>query len=205
MSALAPNRDEAGEYVRTPPWTLVSAAVAPIALIGGWTIAADRQRDGYNAISQTISALAAHGAHDRAVMTTGLAALGGCYLITAAGLRPARRAGRIALALGGAATLAVAAFPQPRGGSSGAHTTSAAIAFFALTAWPALAARRGAGSALAPRTSYAASSILLGLLVWFGAALDGDHVGLAERFLAGAQSLWPLAVVLATLLAPPIE
>jgi hypothetical protein len=41
--------------------------------------------------------------------------------------------------------------------------------------------------------------VLLGLLVWFGAELidGGRQVGLAERVLAGAQALWPLAVVLA--------
>jgi hypothetical protein len=35
--------------------------------------------------------------------------------------------------------------------------------------------------------------------VWFGAELigGGRQVGLAERVLAGAQAVWPLAVVLA--------
>jgi hypothetical protein len=36
-------------------------------------------------------------------------------------------------------------------------------------------------------------------MVWFGAELigGGRQVGLAERVLAGAQAVWPLAVVLA--------
>ena len=41
--------------------------------------------------------------------------------------------------------------------------------------------------------------MLLGLLAWFGTELigAGRQVGLAERFLAGAEAVWPLAVVLA--------
>lgn len=39
--------------------------------------------------------------------------------------------------------------------------------------------------------------VLFALLVWFGAELmGGGQVGVAERILAGAESLWPLAVVL---------
>ena len=54
-------------------------------------------------------------------------------------------------------------------------------------------------AALRPAVSAGATGVLLGLLVWFGAELigGGRQVGLAERVLAGAQALWPLAVVLA--------
>jgi hypothetical protein len=39
--------------------------------------------------------------------------------------------------------------------------------------------------------------VLFALLVWFGAELmGGGQVDLAERVIAGAESLWPLAVVL---------
>jgi hypothetical protein len=183
---------------RTPRWALVSAVAAPVALIGGWTVAADRQPS-FNAVRQTISALAAHGAQDRWLMTGGLAILGVSHLVTASGLRPARLRGRIALAVGGGATIAVAAFPQPQGGSSSAHTASATVAFVALSGWPLLAGRPGARSLLAPGPSAAGSVALTGLLVWFGIALGGDHVGVAERALAGAQALWPLAVVASTL------
>jgi hypothetical protein len=52
---------------------------------------------------------------------------------------------------------------------------------------------------LRPGVSAGAAGVLLGLLVWFGAELigGGRQVGLAERVLAGAQAVWPLAVVLA--------
>jgi hypothetical protein len=52
---------------------------------------------------------------------------------------------------------------------------------------------------LRPGVCAGAAGVLLGLLVWFGAELigGGRQVGLAERVLAGAQAVWPLAVVLA--------
>ncbi len=184
----------------TRSWALVSAVLAPVALIGGWTVAAGQQPAGYSPFRQTISALAAHGAHDRLLMTCGLFVLGLCDVLTATGLHSASRPGRIALAVGGAATIAVAAFPQPHIGSRPAHVVCASIAFIALAIWPALAARRGAHSLLARPASIVASVLLLGLLTWFAVALGGSDVGLAERVLAGAQALWPLAVVVSTFL-----
>jgi hypothetical protein len=75
------------------------------------------------------------------------------------------------------------------------------MGFIALAAWPLAAWKRGpwGSAALRPAISAAATGVLLGLLVWFGAELvaGGRQVGLAERVLAGAQALWPLAVVLA--------
>jgi hypothetical protein len=130
-----------GDPVRVVPgWALVSATAAPVLLIGGWTLGAARQPGGFDAVTGTISALAALGATDRWIMTTGLAGLGVAHLVTAAGLRPARRTGRLLLALGGLATLAVAAFAQPATGTSTAHGLAAAVAFVALALWPAFAA-----------------------------------------------------------------
>ncbi len=179
-----------------PRWALVSAASAPVLLIGGWQLAAAHQPGGFDPVSQTISALAAHGATDRWIMTTGLAGVGACHVITALGLRPAAVAGRVLLAVGGAATVAVAAFPQPVTGASTVHVTAAAIAFPALALWPALTWQRGTQPGRA--VSLAAASGLLGLLGWFGLEYlgSGARIGLAERALAGAQALWPLAAVL---------
>lgn len=180
-----------------PRWTVLSAAAAPVLLIGGWTLAAARQPGGFDATTETISALAASGAADRWIMTTGLAGLGACHVITALGLRPAAPPGRLVLAAGGLATVLVAGFPQPAGGSSAAHVLAAAVAFPALSVWPALARRRK--SAWLPAgVSVGAAVVLLGLLGWFGAELygGGTRLGLSERVLAGAQALWPLAAVL---------
>jgi hypothetical protein len=53
--------------------------------------------------------------------------------------------------------------------------------------------------ALRPPAAVLATLVLLGLLAWFTAELygEGARIGLAERSLAGAEALWPLAVVLA--------
>ncbi len=184
---------------RIPWWALASAGAAPVLLIGGWTLAQARQPPGYDPIRDTISALAARGAADRWVMTSALLGLGACHVVTAAGLRPVRGEGRALLATGGLATLAVAAFPQPVQGNSSAHTAAAAVAFTALGAWPALCADgRSPAPLLRGAASVVATGVLLGLVAWFAAEIHGGQRGLAERAAAGAQALWPLALVVTT-------
>jgi hypothetical membrane protein len=174
----------------------MAAGSAPVFLIGGWTISAELQAVGYDPIRDTISALAAYGATDRWVMTAGLAGTGACYVIIAAGLHPAQCVGRLVLAVGGAATVAVALFPQPARGNSMSHTVAAAAAFVSLGAWPMFAARRGSSPPLLRRSVSAGVTVaLLGLVGWFALELHGGQRGLAERAAAGAQALWPLAVV----------
>jgi hypothetical membrane protein len=182
---------------RIPRWAVASAVAAPVLLVGGWTLAEARQPPGYSPVRDTISALAARGATDRWVMTSALAGLGACYMITALGLRPARRAGRAVLCGGGAATILVAAFPQPAHGNSVSHTVAATLAFVSLAVWPVFATRpRPTAPLLTASASTAATVALLGLLVWFAAEIHGGERGLAERAAAGAEALWPLAVVL---------
>jgi hypothetical protein len=50
---------------------------------------------------------------------------------------------------------------------------------------------------LRPTVSAASAEALLGLLGWFGTKLiaPGGQIGLAERVLAEAPTVWPLAVV----------
>jgi hypothetical membrane protein len=188
-----------------PRWALLSAALAPVFLIGGWTLAAARQPAGYSAVTQTISSLAGRGATDRWLMTVAFVGLGVCYLVTALGLRPAAPAGRVALALAGVTTLLVAAFPLPRHGSSAAHTAVAAVSFGALAVWPVLGYRRGPGvpPGLRPGVAVAATVVLLGLVGWFAVELygGGARIGLAERVAAGAEAIWPFVVVLTASLA----
>ncbi|SDI81325.1 Protein of unknown function [Frankineae bacterium MT45] len=194
-----------------PRWAIVSSAGAPTALIGGWTLAAALQPQ-FSSARDTISALAAPTAEHRWVMTASLVTVGCCHVATAAGLHPARAAGRGLLALGGLATLAVAAFPIPASpdepfpavGSSTVHTAAASVAFGCLAVWPALAARRQSPvRALRPRWSLPAAGLLVAATGWFGSQLDGDLVGLSERVAAGAQALWPLVVVLSARSALP--
>ena len=123
-------------------------------------------------------------------MTAGLAALGACHLATAAGFAEAGTPARIVLAVGGAATVAVAVAAQPsvgpRPGRGGGVRRAVALA----------RERFPGGYAAGGRVL---SAVLLALLAWFGLALrSGELVGLSERVLAGAQSLVPLALVVAT-------
>jgi hypothetical membrane protein len=175
-------------------WVLVSAAAAPVALIGGWTLAQTRQSAGFDPVIDTISALAARGADDRWIMTVGLFVLGVCHVVTAAGLTESARPGRMLLALGGAATIVVAASPQP----AAAHIPAAAVSFGALALWPAF-------SALPDRRSgIVVTVVMLVLLAWLGFELrDGNQLGLSERLLAGFQALWPLVVVLVIVRSRP--
>ncbi len=184
---------------RIPWWAVASAGTAPVLLAGGLVLAQARQPPGYSAMRDTISALAGLGASDRWVMTATLAGLGACHVVTAAGLRPVRFPARLVLAAGGVATVAVAAFPQPVVGNVEAHTVAATVSFVALGSWPAFAARRaGRAPLLTVPVSAAATAALLALVVWFAAELHGGQRGLAERAAAGAEALWPLAVVLTT-------
>jgi hypothetical protein len=93
----------------------------------------------------------------------------------------------VLLALGGAATVAVAALPQPAVG----HVPVAAVAFVALALWPA------ASQIPSRRLAAVATLVLLVLLAGLGVGLrHGDILGLTERLLAGAEALWPLVAVL---------
>ncbi|GHS86279.1 membrane protein [Actinomycetota bacterium] len=181
-----------------PRWAVVSATLAPVGMIGGWTLAASRQT-GFDPVRDTISALATSAATDPAVMTVGFAVTAVAHLVTAAGLRPLPRAGRALLALGGLGTALVAVLPadvHPE-----AHRLSAAMGFAALAVWPLASGRRGHRGVRGVRVNVVAAGVLLGLLTWFVLELPAlgpaDRTGLAERAVAGAQSLWPLVVVLA--------
>lgn len=191
---------------------MLSSACAPVLLIGGWRLAAVRQSGGFNPVHQTISELAARGATEPWIMTVALVGVGVCHMITAAGLAPAALPARVLLALGGAATVSLAALPLPVTGDSPAyapaytpaytpahapaHATAASIAFTALSLWPVGGLRCGGLPGLALCRCAAAG--LLGLLGWFGIDYFGQRpgIGRSERVLAGAQALWPLAAVL---------
>jgi hypothetical membrane protein len=157
-------------------------------------------------VRDTISALAAHGARDRWVMSWALIGVGVCYVAVAVGLGPARLRGRVVLACGGVATVLVAAFPQPAHGNSIAHTIAATCAFVALGSWPLFASRRRSFVPLLSRASSSSASVLLlGLVVWFALEIHGGQRGLAERSAATAQASWPLVVVISARRHPALE
>jgi hypothetical membrane protein len=190
---------------------VLSAAATPVALIGGWLVAAHLQAAGYDPARQTISALAAHGATDRWVMTSALYAVGLGNVLTAAALVGLRGTSRLLLAAGGLAGIGVAVFPQPHNGSSPLHLGCAAVSIFILAIWPATvpanqpANQPAMSFAAEPRTSIllskrflvAVTGVLIGLDIWLFAAGQGSgQLGVAERVATGAENMWPLAVVL---------
>jgi len=199
-ATTVPSAAEVPASPTVPGWTLVPAVAAPVAMIGGWTLA-QAQQPSFDAVLETISALAATDAVAPWIMTAGLAVTGLAHVATAAGLRPVPRAGRLLHALGGAATVAVAALPVDVHPT--AHGIAAAVGFGALALWPSCAWRRGATGVLRPAVAVGASAALVGLLVLFVLELQGltpdggAATGLTERLVAGAQALGPLAVVVA--------
>ena len=193
-------RDRAADLPHVPGWALASAVAAPVAMIGGWTLAAALQ-DVFDPVRETISALAASDATAPGVMTAGLALTGVAHVVTAAGLRPLPRVARAVHVLGGVATLAVAALPVDV--SPHPHGVAAGIGFGALALWPAVAWSPAGRGVRSRRVALSAAAVLSGLLVLFVVELQGvtpdggAATGLTERLVAGAQALWPLVVVVA--------
>ncbi len=192
--------------MRTVPWWGTAAAViAPCALISGWSYAADLQPGSFDSVSRSISTLAAYGAADRWVMTVFLIVVAAANAVTGLGLRPAARNGRILLVAGGIFGLLVAASPQPAAGSSIRHVVVAGLSCAAMTAWPLAGLRREpwAPFGLRPGPSIWATGVVTVILGWFcfEVVTGGDMIGLAERTVTGAQTVWPLFVVLTVLAA----
>jgi hypothetical protein len=189
-----------GVTVRGVPWWgVASSAAAPALMVAGWTVAAGLQHS-FDPVADTVSALAAPGAADRWVMTLTFVVVGACYFVTGLALRPARMPGRLILMAAAVAGVLVAANPEQPGTSLPVpHMIWGAAGCAALVAWPAAAWRPGPAVpwGLRPAVSAGAVTVLLALLIWFGAELvtGGGEAGLAERIFGTVQALWPLAVV----------
>jgi hypothetical membrane protein len=183
--------------VKVIPWWAVAAAGAcPVLLIGGFAIATAIQPASYNPVHDTISELAGQGATNSWVMTSAIAGVGLCYLLAALGLHPAGGAGRVLLAGGGVATLAIAGFRQPAHAYSLAHELAVIAAALTCCAWPVFASYPRHPALLLTRApSLAAAGVTLGLVTWYAVESHGALLGLAERCAAAAPPLWLLAVV----------
>jgi hypothetical protein len=176
-----------------PCWGAVCSAAAPVLLAAGSMIGGHLQPRPYNAMTGTVSALAALGAANRWVMTLAFAAAGACEIATGLALRPAAVAGRLILATGGArACWSRRARSPPGGGGSLRHALTAAVGLTAMAAWTGRSRRRGPSVpwGLRPRVSAAGSVLLLGVLLWCSAELiaSGGLDGLAERVLGGTPT-----------------
>lgn len=175
-----------------PRAAVLSSTAAAVALIGGWTWAAELV-PGFDPRVESISALAAAGTPHRWVMTTALVLTGLGHLGTAAFLGAARWPGRAVLAAGGLATLAVAAVPLPsRGESSAGHLVAATLSFVLLALWPLFAARDDGPPVLSRRVAWPAGAVLLVAVASLGVGLAGGSFGWHERVVAALTVLWPL-------------
>lgn len=180
-----------------PRTAVVSATVAAVSLVGGWTWAADLVGPGFDPAAESISALASLATPHRWVMTAALVLTGLAHCVTAAALGAARLAGRVTLAGAGLATLAVAALPLPtRTEPSAVHSAAATAAFALLGLWPLLALRRAAPSVLRPAVAGTAGVVLVVAVASLPVGAAGAHFGLHERVVAAMTVLWPLATAL---------
>jgi hypothetical membrane protein len=180
---------------RVPALVLLPAALAPLALVAGWNLAASAQTENYDNVHDTLSSLASLSASHREIMTYAFLLLGLGHLGTALLLRIARRPGRALHVLGGLATIAVAFLPEAKESGETAHFVAAAIAFAALALWPAFAGVSDGPPILRPVVMRSASGVLVLLVALFAVALAVDQLaGLAERAAAVGEALWPLIV-----------
>ncbi|HEV7708642.1 MAG TPA: DUF998 domain-containing protein [Asanoa sp.] len=192
-----------------PGWAVITAILAPVFLLGGLVLATARQSASYSSTRDTISSLSGFAATNRWIMVFGFIGLGFSFIATGVGLRPAELPGRVAMVFGGTVTVLSAFFPQPANGTSAVHGLVAGAGFVALAVWPAFAFRLepDAPWSLRPTASLLATGFMIGLMFWFATELfnRGDQIGLTERFLAAAESIWPLVVVLnARQIIPPV-
>ena len=97
-----------------PGWTVVSAGLSPALATAGWLVADAVQPTSYSPIRKTISVLAGYAGTDRWIMTGALFLVGGCQLLTAAGLTGVRVPARILLGVAGLSSIGIAASPRTR-------------------------------------------------------------------------------------------
>ena len=174
-----------------PRLALTSATIGAVSLIGGWSLAASVQPDGYSATRDSISALAGHEAAQRWVMTAALVITGLAHVVTALNLPSLGRHGRTLLALAGVATLGVAAVPlEGPSEPSALHTVIAAMSFLLLALWPAFSTSPMPWRAI--HRAYAVAAVAA--VATLGAVAAGWIAlpfGLVERLVAALLVLTP--------------
>ena len=188
-------------YVGIP--ALVSSTAAPIGLIGGWAVAAYMWPE-YDPIRQTISELAALDAPTATFMNAMFVLAGVCHIVSAVFLYAVGIPGRVVLAVGGLASIALYFFPLPSVATTSLeHRVVAGVSFVAMALWPALGwRRRPIASLLRPLPMISAAVAMGALCLWFFFVWDSDGttVGFVERLAVGAEAVFPGLVAWALLL-----
>jgi hypothetical membrane protein len=163
----------------------------------GWLIAGTVQPASYSPVRQTVSVLSGHAGTDRWIMTAALFLVGGCYLVTAAGLAAVRMSARILLILAGVSSIGIAASPEPVSGSTPQHLAWTSLGAVMIAVWPAFTARRASRQPLilSARSSAAVTIVFLAMLGWLVIETQGaPDLGLAERLTSSVQTTWPFIV-----------
>ena len=187
-------------------WAIISAALSPVLLTGGYLVAGALQSASYNPMRTTISVMAGQAGTDRWVMTGALFLVGGCYLVTAAGLTGVRAPARALLIVAGLAGIGIAASPEPAGGVTPRHLAWTVLGAVTIAVWPAFAARRTSPRPLILSVygSAAVTAVFAALLGWlFIETRDGSVLGLAERLTSSIQTCWPFIIAVALRRARP--
>ncbi|MGH3205467.1 MAG: DUF998 domain-containing protein [Streptosporangiaceae bacterium] len=183
-----------------PGWTVVSAALAPVVVTAGWLVADAVQPAAYNPIRMTVSVMSGYAGTDRWIMTGALLLVGGCQLLTAAGLAGAGGPARILLAVAGLSSIGIAVSPEPVRGSTPQHLAWTALGAVAIAVWPAFVARRAP-----PRPPIlgrfgraVVTAVFVVLLGWLVIETQGgSDLGLAERLSVSTETCWPFVVAVA--------
>jgi Protein of unknown function (DUF998) len=132
--------------------------------------------------------------------TGGIFLVGGCYLVTAAGLTGVRASARALLAVAGMAGIGIATSPEPACGTTPRHLAWTVLGAVTIAVWPAFAARRASPRPLILSVygSAAVTAVFVAMLGWLLAqARDGSVLGLAERLMSSIQTCWPFIIAVA--------
>jgi hypothetical protein len=173
---------------------MTSAIAAPVLLIGSWLLAPIGLPK-YDSLRQTISDLAAGDSKRRIPMTLVFSLAGLCHVVTAFSLPNFSISGRVILALGGISLMGVAKYPLLTMESSlRAHTAWATVHFTTMSCWPLFAISNDATWIQSWEGSVFSVTIMGAMCIWFVLSLRNSKllVGLSERFMSGANVLWPL-------------
>jgi hypothetical protein len=198
-----------------PRWAVVSAALSPVLITGGWLVADAFQPASYSPIGKTVSVLAGQAGTDRWIMTSALFLVGLCNFVTAAGLTGVALPARILLFVAGLSSIGIALSPEPVVGSTPQHLAWTSLGEATIAVWPAFTGRRGSPRPLilSIRGAAAVTAVSIALLGWLVIQTQsGSVLGLAERLTSSIQITWPFIVALALRLpartprpAPPGE
>ena len=179
---------------------MVSACLSPVLATVGWLVADAVQPASYSPVGKTISVMAGHAGTDRWIMTWALLLVGGCQLVTAAGLASVGVPARILLVVAGLSSIGIAVSPEPARGSTPQHLAWTALGAVALAVWPALVARRAPPRPLILSGNGCAvvTAVFIALLGWLIIETQGgSDLGLAERLFLTTETCWPFIVAIA--------